>query len=99
MPSPPARLFAVVQQVAATQPRTYELSKDTAALREGWVARSFVWNFPDIVWAQVRPAGKASSELLLYSRSVYGYGDFGVNRKRLASWLAAVAVRAKTDDQ
>jgi len=95
---PPARLFAVVQQVATAQPGTYKLSEDKAALREGWVARSFVLNFPDIIWAQVRPAGKDSSELLLYSRSVSGYGDFGVNRRRVAAWLAAVAARTRNHE-
>jgi uncharacterized protein (DUF1499 family) len=28
--------------------------------------------------------------LILGSRSVYGYGDFGVNRGRLKAWLAAL---------
>lgn len=96
---PPAQLFAVVQQVAATQPATYKLAEDKAALREGWVARSFVWNFPDIIWAEVRPVGKDSSELLVYSRSVYGYSDFGVNRHRVTTWLASVGARTKTDHE
>ena len=34
--------------------------------------------------------GEAESALILYSRSVYGRSDFGVNRKRLLSWLAAL---------
>ncbi|HET8997431.1 MAG TPA: DUF1499 domain-containing protein, partial [Acetobacteraceae bacterium] len=42
---PATRLFAVVQQVAAEQSATYALAEDKPALREGWVARSFVWNF------------------------------------------------------
>lgn len=92
---PPAQLFAVVRHVAAEQPHTYTLSEDKAGLREGWVVRSLVWNFPDIIWAEVRPVGTAASELLLYSRSVYGYGDFGVNRRRVETWLAAVAASAK----
>lgn len=94
---PPARLFAAVQGVAAGQPATYRLAEDPAHLREGWVARSFVLNFPDVVWAEVRPAASGASELLLYSRSVYGYGDFGVNRRRVAAWLAALdgALRAE----
>jgi len=89
-PLPAPRLFAVVQQVAAGQPATYELAEDKAALRGGWVARSLVLNFPDIIWAEVRPAPGDSSELLLYSRSLYGRSDFGVNRRRVAAWIAAV---------
>lgn len=89
-PVPAMRLFAVVRQVAAEQSATYALGEDKAALREGWVARSYVLNFPDIIWAKVQPVGPQASELLLYSRSVYGYGDFGVNRRRVTAWVAAV---------
>jgi hypothetical protein len=86
----PTRLFAVVRQIAARQSATYKLAEDLEALREGWVARSLVLNLPDIIWAEVRPAEGASSELLLYSRSVYGYSDFGVNRRRVTAWVVAV---------
>jgi uncharacterized protein (DUF1499 family) len=30
------------------------------------------------------------SGLILWSRSIYGRSDFGVNRARLAAWLAAL---------
>jgi len=53
-----------------------------------WVARSALANFPDIIAAELatRPAGTV---LFLYSRSLFGYSDFGVNRRRVAAWLAA----------
>jgi uncharacterized protein (DUF1499 family) len=89
-PVPAERLFAAVEQVAARQPATFVLARDAAGLRESWVARSLVLNFPDIIWAEARPAGSAASQLVLYSRSLYGYGDFGVNRRRVAAWVAAV---------
>jgi uncharacterized protein (DUF1499 family) len=38
----------------------------------------------------VDPIAPDNSTLVLYSRSVYGYSDLGVNRKRLDIWLAAV---------
>ena len=87
----PNDLFAIVVHVAAAQPATYKLGEDKPALEAGWVARSLIFNFPDIIWAQVRPGGTGNSELLLYSRSVYGRSDFGVNRQRVETWLAAVA--------
>jgi uncharacterized protein (DUF1499 family) len=31
-----------------------------------------------------------SARLVLWSRSVYGQSDLGVNRKRVAAWLAAL---------
>lgn len=90
----PAQLFAAVRKAAAEQRATYVLAEDPAALQQGWVARSFVLNFPDIIWARVLPAGEGGSELVLYSRSVYGYGDFGVNRRRVADWVKAVSALA-----
>jgi hypothetical protein len=91
-------LFAVVQQIAARQPATYKLAEDLAVRREGWVVRSLVLNFPDIIWAEVRPVEGASSELLLYSQSVYGYSDFGVNKRRVAAWVVAVTNALKGRD-
>ena len=98
-PVPPQRLFDVVKQVAAEEPDTYSLAADPEKLREGWVARSLVLNFPDIIWAEIRPAGPGASELLLYSHSIYGYSDFGVNRRRVAKWLAAVAETVKSSTE
>jgi predicted RNA-binding protein with RPS1 domain len=82
-------LFAAVQRVAASQPRTFALASDPARLAASYVARSAVWNFPDVISVQVAPRG-ATSTLALYSRSLYGYADFGVNRARLETWLAAL---------
>jgi uncharacterized protein (DUF1499 family) len=49
-----------------------------------------VLNFPDVVSAQVLAGPAGGSLLVLYSRSVYGYSDFGANRGRLRAWLAAI---------
>ena len=54
------------------------------------MVRSAVFNFPDLVTAQTNDVGPDSSTLVLYSRSVYGYSDLGVNRQRLNAWLAAL---------
>ena len=37
--------------------------------------------------------------LVLYSRSVYGYSDLGVNRQRLDAWLAALRARFNHPDE
>ncbi len=96
-------LFALVRQVAASEPRTYPAAsfapplhedgplQEDATLQEDWVVRSAWWNFPDLVTAQVTPDGAGHAALILYSRSVYGRSDFGVNRARLRVWLARLA--------
>jgi uncharacterized protein (DUF1499 family) len=52
--------------------------------------RSAVLNFPDLVTVQVDTAGADRSTLVIWSRSVYGRSDFGVNRDRTKTWLAAL---------
>ncbi|MBN9507896.1 MAG: DUF1499 domain-containing protein [Alphaproteobacteria bacterium] len=82
----PAALYAAVRRVAASQPRTYPQVAYADRLQAHYVARSAVFNFPDLIAVQVLP----DSTLILFSRSVYGRSDFGVNRKRLGRWLAAL---------
>jgi uncharacterized protein (DUF1499 family) len=83
---PPAKLYALVKQVALAQNRTWLQVAYDPRLQAHFVARSAVFNFPDLIAAQVNPDGT----LVLWSRSVYGAGDLGVNRRRLRAWLAAL---------
>ncbi len=87
------RLFALVQDVAAGQPRTYPAATFPDRLQADYVARSAVFNFPDLIMVQAIRTGPDSSSLILYSRSVYGHSDLGANRKRLDAWLAALSAK------
>jgi uncharacterized protein (DUF1499 family) len=89
------RLYDAIRAVAAAQPRTFLAADYTAERQTHWVVRSAVFNFPDLITAQVSDAGPDGSTLVLYSRSVYGRSDLGVNRQRLDTWLAAL--RTKID--
>ena len=82
---PAARLYAAIQAVAAAQPRTYQAAAYPDRLQADWVVRSAVFNFPDLVTAQAPRPGAGAATLVLYSRSVYGYGDLGANRRRVDS--------------
>lgn len=90
---PPDRLFSMIQAVAHNQPRTYEAAIYPDRRQAHYVVRSAVFNFPDQVMVQVLPEGQDESDLILWSRSVYGHSDLGANRQRLMTWLAAL--RAK----
>ena len=92
-PVPADRLFAVIQAVAAGQPRTYQAAVYADRLQAHYVARSTLFNFPDLIMVQVTKADADSSRLIVYSRSVYGRSDFGVNRQRVANWLAALQIK------
>ena len=85
-PVSPDRLYAAVKSVVLAQPRTYQHVAYDMQRQLHVVVRSRVFNFPDLVAAQVRD----DSTLILWSRSVYGESDLGVNRRRLAAWLAAL---------
>ena len=84
----PAALLAALARVAAAQPRVFLLAQTET--RTDWVVRSRLANFPDEVSAQAMPAAGGGASLILYSRSVYGHSDLGVNRKRIDAWLAAL---------
>jgi uncharacterized protein (DUF1499 family) len=89
-PVPPSRLYDAVITVAADQPRTFLAAAYPAQRQVHFVARSAWFNFPDLITAQIGDRGSETSTLVLYSRSVYGYSDLGVNRHRLSTWLAAL---------
>jgi uncharacterized protein (DUF1499 family) len=87
---PADRLFALVRDVAAEQPKTYQAALYPEQRQVHYVARSAVFNFPDLIMVQVRADSPDTSDLILYSRSVYGKSDLGVNRKRAETWLGAL---------
>lgn len=82
----PDRLFSAIRAVALAQPRTFAHGDFSGARQAHFVARSAWLNYPDLIAVQVTP----ESALILWSRSVYGRSDFGVNRARLTAWLAAL---------
>src|SRR6185437_9890511 len=96
---PARRLYAALRTVASAQPRTFMAAEFEAGLQIHWVARSAVLNFPDLITAQVMATGQDSSALVLYSRSVYGYSDFGVNRQRVDAWLAGLQTLLNRPDE
>ena len=98
-PVPASRLYAGLIAMAAAQPRTFLAAEYPAVLQAHFVARSAVFNFPDLIAAQVSEAGADHSTLVLYSRSVYGYSDLGVNRRRLDGWLADLRTRFNHPDE
>lgn len=96
---PASRLYDLLLAVAARQPRTFLAAQFVTELQAHFVVRSAVLNFPDLITAQIAAAGPDGSTLVLYSRSVYGYSDFGVNRKRLSTWLAAITSKINHSDE
>lgn len=84
---PPPVLYAALRRVADIEPRVFLQARFDARLQAAYVARSAFWNFPDLIQVAAVPDGTGSRPVI-YSRSVYGRYDFGVNRKRVTAWLA-----------
>ena len=74
------------QDLIAAEPRV-ELLAEQDNLQFNYVQRSARFRFPDIVTVRFIPLSPSRSTLAVYSRSVYGRGDFGVNQKRIEEWL------------
>lgn len=89
LPATPDAVFEALLRVADGFGRTWRLATWPERRQAQWVERSPRANFPDIITAEcVRtPAG---TSLFLYSRSLFGYSDLGVNARRVARWLAAL---------
>jgi uncharacterized protein (DUF1499 family) len=69
-------------------PRTTLIREWPERRQAQWVERSALVNFPDIIVAELQ-AAPTGAALFLYSRSLFGWSDFGVNRRRVEGWLAA----------
>jgi hypothetical protein len=83
---PPRRLYAALCRVALAQPRTTLHVAYDDLMQAHFVARGALCNFPDLIAVQVTP----DSMPMMFSRSVYGSRDFGINRRRLVTWLTAL---------
>ncbi len=86
-----ADLRRKVSIVAMSEPHTDELpcAADCAKTAR-FVQYSPVFMFPDTIDVTVSDAGAKASTLTIYSRSLMGYGDWGVNRTRVERWIAAL---------
>ncbi|MCK6451415.1 MAG: DUF1499 domain-containing protein [Alphaproteobacteria bacterium] len=86
----PERLLETVRRVAAAQPNTVAAGEDAALSQLVFVQRTRWLRFPDMIRVQTIKTPDGRTALALYSQSVYGYYDFGVNKTRVRTWLQAI---------
>lgn len=82
------QLRARWREVVAAQPRLELLAEHADGWQIDYVQRSARFRFPDIVTVRFIATAPSQSTLAIYSRSLYGRSDFGVNRERIDAWLA-----------
>jgi len=83
---PPAELLARLRTIALAEPDTRELPSGQRD-RARFLQRTRLMRFPDTIDAEVFAAGGGAT-LAVYSRSLIGRRDFGVNNARVTRWLA-----------
>jgi uncharacterized protein (DUF1499 family) len=89
-PLEPSALLARLREIARAHPGTRELSCAPDCDRIArFVQRTRLMRFPDTIDIEAFPA-PGGSTLAIYSRSLIGRRDFGVNRARVERWLAAI---------
>lgn len=90
---PVERLQVAWGEMLAEQPRLQLLRRDVTNTQIDYVQRTRFLRFPDLVTVRFVPIDEAHSTLAIYSRSVWGRGDMGVNRKRVEEWLARLQAK------
>jgi uncharacterized protein (DUF1499 family) len=93
--APAARLRQEFLSMVVAEPRCSHSLADEQALYDDFVIRSAIFGFPDLISVQFLDLKGNRSTLALYSRSVYGRWDLGVNRTRAEGWLQRLAATIK----
>jgi uncharacterized protein (DUF1499 family) len=86
---PAAELLRRLETIALAQADTVELPCEPRCDHtRRFVQYSRLMRFPDTIDVEVFPEGDSRSTLAIYSRSLVGRRDFGVNHARIARWLS-----------
>jgi uncharacterized protein (DUF1499 family) len=88
----PADLRAAWDAMIARQPRVERVRLDTDGLGGTWVQSSARFGFRDRINVRFLTLPDGRATLAAHSRSEIGLYDFGVNRRRLETWLGELAV-------
>jgi uncharacterized protein (DUF1499 family) len=88
---PAAELRGRWDAMIALQPRVERARDDPDGLGGTWVQSTATLGFRDRINVRFIDVPEGGSTLAVFSRSGIGLYDFGVNRRRLEEWLAALA--------
>jgi uncharacterized protein (DUF1499 family) len=83
------QLIIAWQKMMAKQSRTTLLYHSVYDYQ--YVQRSLLFHFPDYIHVTFISLPNEKSTLAIYSHSVYGYYDLGVNKKRVEKYLAELS--------
>lgn len=84
---PANKLRVEINKVVMRQPRISFIAEDKPTNRLEYVQRTLIFRFPDVITWKVIPINDKESTFEVYSSSVYGAGDLGVNADRIKGWI------------
>jgi hypothetical protein len=87
LPASLAVAWPVLRRFGERFPRTYRFAEWPERRQAQWVERSPRIGFPDVIVAGLADGPDGCAVLFLYSRSLFGWSDFGVNRRRVQAWI------------
>jgi uncharacterized protein (DUF1499 family) len=90
---PIEQLQVAWDEMLAEQPRLQVVRREVTNMQIDYVQRTRLLRFPDLVTVRFVPIDDMHSTLAVFSRSVYGKGDMGVNRIRVEEWLARLKAK------
>ena len=76
--------------MARAQPRVERLATDVETMEYHFVQRSQLFGFPDLITVRFIALGDKRSTFAVYSRSIHGFYDLGVNSSRVDTWIDAL---------
>jgi uncharacterized protein (DUF1499 family) len=85
----PSALLARLREVVRAEAHTVEVPNSAGDRTARFIQYTPLMRYPDTIDLAILPVAGGTT-LALYSRSLIGRGDFGVNRARLERWLAAL---------
>lgn len=90
---PAEQLRAAWEEMLAEQPRLQALRRDVTNIQIDYVQRTRLLRFPDLITVRFVPIDETHATVAIYSRSVWGKNDMGVNRRRVEEWLARLKAK------
>ncbi len=82
-----AEVTAAWEAVLKRAPRVVELRRDPTGAQIDYVQRSRLLRFPDLITIRFIALDATRTTIAIYSRSIYGQGDMGVNKARIRDWI------------
>jgi uncharacterized protein (DUF1499 family) len=83
-----ATLLVTFDKMVKADADVVERARNDQVMKIEYVQRTLRMRFPDLITVQFMDRGRGQSTVAIYSRSVYGYSDRGVNKARITAWLS-----------